>query len=411
MKNTEDINNITRLFCQQSTIFSTECIQAINIIDSFDLNQFINYEQDLLKNSQNSQNNNNIDIEMSIENIITQSQKLQIDNVETTSYDNNEINKKFQNDFINNNNIESVNTVMFNDNNSIESFNSLYNVSDDELKKQQNDNSKTIKNINNTTHNLLISNNNVEKIDSSFNNEEIKNPEKLSKTNKLLKKNSNVNFQQKSNNNLKSNSNNQELLNELTTLSNDNIEPDSNFDEETINILELRTEKFEFEKKLYSKLYFLINKCAFCYYVDNKNQNYKNHNSTTCRIYQRFLKQIRNFEIITRRNFNNDRKEKFQSICSKCFMPLTICFRFRRNLNQTFNSSKRLNICFLKREIFCYLYLIFHYQQSLLSLQFSIFTNYKETLLKYADFLSNKYIYYHLNASESTKLIETIQLL
>ena len=86
-------------------------------------------------------------------------------------------------------------------------------------------------------------------------------------------------------------------------------------------------------------------------------------------------------------------------------MFLTICFRIRQSLNKLLNFNKKLNICFVTNEIFCYFYLIFYYQKSLLFLQFTIFTNYDEILLLFESFLSNKHLYYYLKTNKTTKIV------
>ena len=368
IENLNDSNGFfdrTRIFCQSSTIFSTECVQAINIIQSFDLNNFIENELILSNDTSNSKEIENNKIEMSIENIIEQSQNLQLQK-------------------------ENIHSSNNDDNNSINSFDSLYDVSENEIQTKSNLKSKNISKTLKET-----------RLNKSTNLNE-----------NVLNRNENVNTSFENIKNSNTSLFNNESYNNSKNFIDDNNDYDSNLDEETIDILQSRTMKLEFESKLKSKLYFLMKNCAFCYYVDNKKKHLKNHSSTTCDLFQNFSNKIEKFQKSAQKNANDDkRSNKSDLICYECFMPLTICFRIRQSLNRSLNSNKRLNICFVTDEIFCYFYLVFHYQKSLLSLQFTIFTNYDETLLLFERFLSNKYLYYHLEASEATKIVQQIQLI
>ena len=107
-----------------------------------------------------------------------------------------------------------------------------------------------------------------------------------------------------------------ESYNNSKNFINDNNDYNSNFDEKTIEILQSRTIKLEFENKFKSKLYFLMKNCAFCYYVDNKKKNFKNHSNTTCDLFQKFSNKIEKFQKNAQKNANNNKRtNKNELIC------------------------------------------------------------------------------------------------
>ena len=118
-------------------------------------------------------------------------------------------------------------------------------------------------------------------------------------------------------------------------------------------------------------------------------------------------KKINEFRKMSQKEYISNENDSHHEICSQCFMNITICMRIRFLYKNTW----KLTNCDITNELFCYLYVFFHYHKELLSLQFTIFSNYEQTLKKYAIFLSNAYLYENtIKSNETTKLIENIRL-
>jgi len=179
--------------------------------------------------------------------------------------------------------------------------------------------------------------------------------------------------------------NNQLYLQELTTF-NHNSDHEFDIDENMSSLLVSqldRSTKLEYEKSLYNKLYFLIHKCAFCYYTKNQNILYKNHASIECTLFEEYKQNIESFRLLIQRLFAKNEHSRPNLVCSECFVPLTLCFRLRKNLTYT----KRLNNCFLSADLLCYFYIIFKFKPDLLPLQFTIYTNSEQALKQFAVYL------------------------